>query len=77
MRTFPDQRVPVPYQIIDLDKINLPSIYKNISYFRIAFTCDIPDSDTNLLKFYNLTLNFPENGTSDYSVPKAIGGYDL
>ena len=57
VRTFPDQAVQVPYQIIDLDKINVPSPYKDILNFKIAFTCEIPGSETNLLRFYTLTLN--------------------
>lgn len=68
----------MPYQIIDLDKINAPSIQTDILNFRIAFTCEIPGSETNLLKFYTLSLNLTENGIYVWSthVLKSVGAYD-
>jgi hypothetical protein len=76
VRTFPYASVTVPYKIIDLDKINAVSLYKDLLKFYVAFTCDIPGSDTNLLKFYTLTLNVTENGTYPYrSVPISMSGY--
>jgi hypothetical protein len=55
----------------------MPSFEKNLSIFRIAFTCEIPGSETNLLKFYTLKLNLSENGTyyKDKS-PSAVSGYN-
>lgn len=67
----------MPYQILDLDKINMPSYEKNISIFKVAFTCEIPGSETNLLKFYTLNLNFSENGTYfSEKTPSAVSTYN-
>jgi hypothetical protein len=67
VRTFPNASISVPYQIIDVDKINLynPKTPEIIN-MELAVTCLIPGSETNLLKFFWLKINITENSTQPY-----------